>query len=259
MMLRYSLDHLCQKCLTKVWHSCQRRKREREGWARDVSRMELRGLPMRKCPGVRASMPSSPADSRGVRGRLFKHASTCVRMVENSSNVSLVLPITFFRCILALLTATYHKPPKCGVIPEMEMGWKPRGRRHYAMRSDTKKAEDALSNRHLASMEEPLGTVSKAQQVIKRHPVLSLMAVFAETGVEGGASSRASTCNKVWWGPWQSLHLCMDLQFLMWCPLVRQLWQTWLFLKNDNFCSWGIALNLLHIYKGCFSFLQRCN
>ena len=113
-MLRYSLDHLCQKCLTKVWHSCQRRKREREGWARDVSRMELRGLPMRKCPGVRASMPSSPADSRGVRGRLFKHASTCVRMVENSSNVSLVLPITFFRCILALLTATYHKPPKCG-------------------------------------------------------------------------------------------------------------------------------------------------
>ena len=65
------------------------------------------------------------------------------------------------------------------------------------MRSDTKEAEDALSKRHLASMEEPLGAVSRARQVIKRYPVLSLMAVFAETGVEGGASSRASTCNKV--------------------------------------------------------------
>ena len=108
MVLRYFLDHFCQKCLTKAWHSCQRHKRERKGWAKDVSGIELRGLPIRKCPGVKVSMPSSPADSRGVRGRLFKHASTCAR-----SNVSLAVPITFFKRILALLTTSSHKLPKC--------------------------------------------------------------------------------------------------------------------------------------------------
>ena len=69
------------------------------------------GFPIRKCPGVRASTLSESQDN-GVRGRLLRQASTCVRMVVNSSKVNFVLATTRFRWNFILLTAASQRLPK---------------------------------------------------------------------------------------------------------------------------------------------------
>ena len=58
------------------------------------------------------SIPSSLAELIGAKGRLLRHASTCVRIVENSSNVSLTGEMTCFRWFLTLFTADSHISPK---------------------------------------------------------------------------------------------------------------------------------------------------
>ena len=68
---------------------------------------------MRKCPGVKSSIPSD-ASGKGVNGLELRQASICVSTVVISSKVNFVTPTTFFRCFLKLFTAASHKPPKCG-------------------------------------------------------------------------------------------------------------------------------------------------
>ena len=58
-LTRYSEDHRCQKCLTRDWHRSHRRRSEREQNEMAGSGRASRGLPIKKCPGVRASTPSS--------------------------------------------------------------------------------------------------------------------------------------------------------------------------------------------------------
>ena len=53
------------------------------------------GLPMRKCPGVKTSIPSS--QDKGISGLLLRQASTCVKTVVNSSKVSLMLDTIRFK------------------------------------------------------------------------------------------------------------------------------------------------------------------
>ena len=69
------------------------------------------GRPMRKCPGVRTSMPSS-SHSADMRGLLLRQASICVSTVVNSSNVSLTPATILFKCSFKLLTAASQGPPK---------------------------------------------------------------------------------------------------------------------------------------------------
>ena len=66
---------------------------------------------MRKCPGVRASTPSS-SHSIGTRGLLLRQASICDRMVVNSLKVNLTPPTIRFKCSFMLLTAASQSLPK---------------------------------------------------------------------------------------------------------------------------------------------------
>ena len=77
---KYSCDHLRQKCLTIFWHMCQRRSSEMDRYEYDESGSASIGLPIRKWPGVNISIPSS-SQGVAIKGRLFKHASICVRIV----------------------------------------------------------------------------------------------------------------------------------------------------------------------------------
>lgn len=61
----------------------------------------------------RAAIPSSTLGS-STNGLLFRQHLICVSTVYSSSKVSLMLCITCFRCLFTLLTATFHKPWKCG-------------------------------------------------------------------------------------------------------------------------------------------------
>jgi hypothetical protein len=47
----------------------------------------VNGFPIKKWPGVSTSIPSS-GELIGTNGRLLRHASTCMRIVESSSNVN---------------------------------------------------------------------------------------------------------------------------------------------------------------------------
>ena len=75
---------------------------------------ENSGWPIRECPDVRASVPSSSLFI-ATKGRLFRHGSICARSVTISSKVSLVSPMTHLGCVFALLTLSTasHRPPKC--------------------------------------------------------------------------------------------------------------------------------------------------
>ena len=84
---RYSPDHRFQKCRTMPWHRCHRRSREIDRYVSATSGMDSSGRPIRKCPGVSASMPSS-SEQMGTRGLLLRHASICVKIVV----------IEFFKC-----------------------------------------------------------------------------------------------------------------------------------------------------------------
>ena len=83
-LVRYSVDQRCEKCRTRAWHKCQCRNRGIEVAGDSVSGNASMGAPTRKCPGVRASIPSS-GYGRGVRGLEFKHASLCAKRVVSQT------------------------------------------------------------------------------------------------------------------------------------------------------------------------------
>ena len=75
-------------------------------WKRPIGRRDfggssraVKGFPMRKCPGVNASIPFDGSGS-GVRGLELRHASICARTVVSSSYLSLTSPTIFLRCCL---------------------------------------------------------------------------------------------------------------------------------------------------------------
>ena len=90
-LVRYSVDQCCQKCCARAWHKRQRCSKYIEAAGSSIFGKASRGAPTRKCPGVRASVPSSGC-GRGVRGLEFKHASICVKTVVNSSTVNQTPP-----------------------------------------------------------------------------------------------------------------------------------------------------------------------
>ena len=69
----------------------QRRNKGIEHAGDWVSGKAAMGVPTMKCPGVKASIPST-GRGRGVSGLEFKHASMCYRTLFGSSSVSLTLP-----------------------------------------------------------------------------------------------------------------------------------------------------------------------
>ena len=84
---RYSWEHLSQKCLTRFSHKSQCCKSEVEWYEKDGSGRDSVGLPIRKCMGVKASIPSSLHESATSQW-LFKHTSIWVITVEHSSKMS---------------------------------------------------------------------------------------------------------------------------------------------------------------------------
>ena len=56
-LVRYSVDHRCQKCRTSTWHKCQCHNTVIEVAGDSVSSKASRRAPTRKCAGVRAPIP----------------------------------------------------------------------------------------------------------------------------------------------------------------------------------------------------------
>lgn len=75
---------------------------------------------MRKWPGVNASTPSSPQD-KGTNGLLLRQASIWVKIVANSSNVSLMVATTLFKWVFMLFNAASQRPPKWGACSEINL------------------------------------------------------------------------------------------------------------------------------------------
>ena len=102
-VVRYSEDHLFQKCLVMACTRCHLLKREIDWYDAKGSGNVCNSRPIRKCPGVSTSRHSL-GSGIGANGRLLRQASTCVRKVY-ISKVSLVSPITLRRWVFLLLTA----------------------------------------------------------------------------------------------------------------------------------------------------------
>ena len=90
---RYSLDQRVHECWTRRWQSCHLFNSPTLSMS-PSSGNTISGLPIKKCLGVNTSS-ASDASGRGVSGREFKQASTCTKMVVNSSKFSLTSPIPF--------------------------------------------------------------------------------------------------------------------------------------------------------------------
>lgn len=73
-LLRYSVDHLCQKCHTRAWRKCQWLRRDRGRYENAGSCSDSRGRPIRKCPWASISILSSSVGI-GANRRIFKHDS----------------------------------------------------------------------------------------------------------------------------------------------------------------------------------------
>ena len=112
-LFKYSFDHLVQKWRMTPGHRCHRRRVEIESSGEETSGNASIGRPIRKCPGVNASIPSS-SHVMSTSGRLFRHASIWDKMVISSSKVNLTLLVTRFKWVFRLLTAASHIPPKRG-------------------------------------------------------------------------------------------------------------------------------------------------
>ena len=132
---RYSEDHRCQKCRSRDWHKCHRLSAVMGRSSMSEFGIASRGLPMRKCPGVKASMPSS-SSGRGTSGLLLRQASIWHKTVESSSKLSFTLPMIRARCFFRLLTAASHNPPKWGALS---------GIKSHAMPWDVQKSVTASS------------------------------------------------------------------------------------------------------------------
>ena len=85
-LVRYFMDHHCQKCRTSAWHKRQHHNTDIEVAGDSVSGKASRGAAMRKCPEVRAPIRSSGC-GRGNRGLEFRHACICARTVVSSSKL----------------------------------------------------------------------------------------------------------------------------------------------------------------------------
>ena len=119
MLEIYSPCQHCQKCRTWHWQGCQRRSIETDLYESWVSGSAVIGFPIKKWPGMSTSIPSSSAELIRTKGRLLRHASTCVRIVENSSNVSLIGETTRLKWVLTPFTADSHILPKWGNLSGM--------------------------------------------------------------------------------------------------------------------------------------------
>ena len=114
----YSDNQRCQKWRTSAWHRCQWRRRVKERLENEGSGRASNNLPMRKCPGVRAPIPSL-SGGRETRGLLLRPDSTWARTVVNSTNVTFTLPTIHLKCVFMLFTAASQRPPKWGVCSGM--------------------------------------------------------------------------------------------------------------------------------------------
>ena len=76
----------------------------------------MMGLPINKCPGVKASAPSSGRVSRAISGLLFSTDSTLHSTVLYSSKVKAWSLRSLRSGNFADLTPASHKPPKCGAL-----------------------------------------------------------------------------------------------------------------------------------------------
>ena len=100
-------------------------------------------------PGVRAAIPS-PLLARGTKSLLFIQASTCVRTVEYSSNVSFK---TLSQMNSFAFDSCFHRPPKCGArsgINDHLMFWKVQNSEIFAWVFICCKKEANLRNSQLA-------------------------------------------------------------------------------------------------------------
>ena len=79
----------------------------------EVSGMSNKGVPIMKCPGVRA-LNSEGLEDIGTNGREFKHDSIWQRKVDSSSKLRTADLLAFTNKFLALFTADSQMPPKLG-------------------------------------------------------------------------------------------------------------------------------------------------
>ena len=63
----------------------------------------------------------SESQDNGVRGRLLRQDSTCVKIVQNSSKVNFVLATTRFKWNFMPLTTASQRPPKWGARSGMNL------------------------------------------------------------------------------------------------------------------------------------------
>ena len=79
-----------------------------------ISGIASSGLPIRKCPVVRISIPSSEWDMTGTKGLLLMQDSTRQRTVDISSQKSMVSPVVLCSNVFTDLMVDSHNPPKWG-------------------------------------------------------------------------------------------------------------------------------------------------
>ena len=83
------------------------------------------GRPIRKCPGVSTSTPSSLQWEMTSNGLLLRQASICERTVVSSLKFNWEFPTIWWRWLLTLLTTDSHSPLKCGACSGMKSHWIP--------------------------------------------------------------------------------------------------------------------------------------
>lgn len=113
----YSFDHCFQNAVTIFWTICHLSKPVT--FCVSISMIFIKGSPTRKCPGVRARV-SVGSPLFYVNGREFRQASSCVKTVDNSSNVKVLSPITRFRWYFVDRTPASQLPPKFGACGGMK-------------------------------------------------------------------------------------------------------------------------------------------
>ena len=111
--LQRSEDHRCQKCRSRDWHKCHRLSAVMSRSSMSEFGIASRGLPMRKCPGVKASMPSS-SSGRVTSGLLLRQASIWHKTFESSSKLSFTLPTIRARCFLQAFDGRLPQSTKVG-------------------------------------------------------------------------------------------------------------------------------------------------
>ncbi len=76
----------------------------------------FKGRPIRKCPAVRAVVPSDSVASSGIIGWELRIASASIRTVFNSSKERGHGDINFRKSTFIDFTPASQSPPKCGAL-----------------------------------------------------------------------------------------------------------------------------------------------